>query len=157
MFKRLLDRLLDRPLGRQLDRRREPKARSRPLTAAERARYAAYFDRDVLDAARVFDGRVPFWLRPSMCGVTLGPRIHFRPGAYNPSTECGIELLGHELAHVQQYRDGMTVLGYLWASRRGYRANPYEVDAYALAAQIRAEVSATLLAERGAWLRSDNG
>ena len=42
----------------------------------ERERYAPFFASDVLDSARVVDGRVPFWLRPDMCGVTLGARIH---------------------------------------------------------------------------------
>jgi Domain of unknown function (DUF4157) len=110
-----------------------------PLTALERERYAPYFSPDVLESARVVDGHVPFWLRPDMLGVTLGPRIYLRPGAYDPNRADGIALLGHELVHVRQYRDGMTVLGYLWASRRGYRRNPYEVEAYAMGARIRAE------------------
>ena len=117
----------------------------RPLTVLERARYAAHFEPDVLDAARVIDGRVPFWLRPDMCGVTLGARIHLRAGVYDPGTDDGVELLGHELVHVRQYRDGMTVWRYLWASRRGYRRNPYEVEAYALGARIRAEAAAVRL------------
>jgi Domain of unknown function (DUF4157) len=112
---------------------------ARPLTVAERQRYAPHFAAAVLESARVFDGRVPFWLRPDMLGVTLGPRIYLRPGAYDPACLDGIALLGHELVHVRQYREGMTVLGYLWASRRGYRRNPYEVEAYAVSARIRAE------------------
>jgi hypothetical protein len=118
------------------------RAEGRPLTAAERARYAAHFEPDVLDAARVVDGRVPFWLRPDMRGVTLGPRIYLRPGAYDADSPSGVELLGHELVHVRQYRDGMTVWRYLWASRRGYRRNPYEVEACAIGARIRAEAGA---------------
>ena len=119
---------------------------ARPLTAAERARYAPYFSGEVLAAARVVDGRVPFWLRPDMLGVTLGPRIYLRPGAYDPNSADGIALLGHELVHVRQYRDGMTLLGYVWASRRGYRRNAYECEAHALAARIRSE-----LCRRGHW------
>jgi len=120
--------------------------RGRRLTLAERRRYAAYFATEVLDAARVFDGRVPFWLRPDMDGVTLGACIHLRAGAYDPDSIDGIQLLGHELAHVRQYLEaGMTVLRYLWASRRGYRRNPYEVEAYSLGARIRAEAAAERL------------
>jgi hypothetical protein len=120
--------------------------RARPLTLAEQRRYAAYFSARVLDAARVFDGRVPFWLRSDMVGVTLGSCIYLRPGAYDPDSVEGIELLGHELVHVWQYLEaGMTVLRYLWASRRGYRRNPYEVQAYSLGARIRAEARAARL------------
>jgi hypothetical protein len=70
--------------------------RGRRLTLAERRRYAAYFATEVLDAARVFDGRVPFWLRPDMDGVTLGACIHLRAGAYDPDSIDGIQLLGHD-------------------------------------------------------------
>ncbi len=124
---------------------RDRRPDGRPLTATERARYAAHLDTDVLDAARVIDGRVPFWLRPDMLGVTLGSRIYLRPGAYDPDSLSGVELLGHELVHVRQYRDGMTVWRYLWASRRGYRCNPYETEAFAIGARIRAEASASRL------------
>jgi flagellar biosynthesis GTPase FlhF len=35
-----------------------------------------------------------------------GNDIHFAPGRYNPDTRAGQELLGHELAHVVQQREG---------------------------------------------------
>jgi hypothetical protein len=37
---------------------------------------------------------------------TQGKNIHFQPGKYQPTTQSGQELLGHELAHVQQQRAG---------------------------------------------------
>jgi Domain of unknown function (DUF4157) len=43
--------------------------------------------------------------------------IYFRPGVYNASTTEGIALLGHELVHVGQYRNGMTTLSYLLSTR----------------------------------------
>jgi hypothetical protein len=113
----------------------------RRLSDQERARYAPFFEPELLDSVRVVEGHVPFWLRPDMLGVTLGPRIHFRPGAYDAGTADGIELLGHELVHVQQFRRGMTVWRYVWASRRGYRRNRYEVEAYARGATIRAALN----------------
>ena len=120
-------------------RRRAGLRDGRPLTATELARYSDYFDAALLASVRVIDGRVPFWLRPDMNGVTLGDRIYLRRGVYDPTRLDGIELLGHELVHVRQYCEGMTVLRYLWASRRGYRRNPYEVEAYAIGARIRAQ------------------
>jgi hypothetical protein len=119
-------------------------ALERPLTRDELRRYEPYFSADVLTQARVVDGKVPRWLRPDMCGVTLGSRIHFRAGAYDPRTADGIELLAHELVHVRQFLEGMTVGRYVWACRRGYRRNRFEVEAYAVAARIRAEVCAHL-------------
>ena len=115
-------------------------ALERPLSPVELARYAPYFSADVLDVARVIDGKVPGWLRPDICGVTLGSRIHFRAGAYDPLTAEGIELLAHELVHVRQFSEGMTLSRYVWACRRGYRRNSFEVEAYAVAAQIRANL-----------------
>ena len=38
--------------------------------------------------------------------ITEGSAIHFAPGAYQPHTADGQELLGHELAHVVQQRRG---------------------------------------------------
>ena len=35
-----------------------------------------------------------------------GDAVHFRPGAYDPHSASGQELLGHELAHVVQQREG---------------------------------------------------
>lgn len=110
----------------------------RPLSAAERAVLAPHFDAALLDRVRIVDGRVPFWLRRDMQGVTLGHRIYFRVGACDPGCADGIELLAHELAHVAQYARGMTVLGYVWAARRGYWRNPYEVEARAIGARVRA-------------------
>ena len=37
---------------------------------------------------------------------TLGNDIHFAPGQFNPGTGRGRELLGHELTHVVQQRQG---------------------------------------------------
>ena len=34
----------------------------------------------------------------------------------------------------------MTMLAYLWAARRGYRRDRYEIEARAIAARIRSEV-----------------
>ena len=37
---------------------------------------------------------------------TQGNKIHFAPGMYNPSSQTGMKLLGHELTHVIQQREG---------------------------------------------------
>lgn len=109
----------------------------RPLTTDEMAIYADQFPAEVLDSARIFEGKVPWWLRSDMAGITLGNEIYFRDGVYLPGTASGVEILGHELVHVQQYADGMTYARYIWASRNGYRNNPYEKQAYDKGAVIR--------------------
>jgi len=114
------------------------RGRGRPLSAAELALFSPHFDAALLGQVQIFDGCAPFWLRPDMQGVTLGRRIYFRAGACDPRCADGIELLAHELAHVAQYARGMTILGYVWASRRGYWRNPYEVEARAVGARVRA-------------------
>lgn len=118
-------------------------ANERPLTAAEFDCYRPYFQQQTLDTARIVEGRVPIWLRKKMCAVVLGHRIYLRaeldqPRAYQPNTPHGCELLAHELTHVEQYLSGMTVCRYLWASRHGYHNNPYEVEAYAQGARLKA-------------------
>lgn len=122
-------------------------AEGRPLSELERALYRPYFQQRTLDVVRIVEGHVPFWLRRSMCAVVLGHRIHFRaevdrPGAYQANTASGIELLAHELTHVEQFLSGMTIFKYLWASRRGYRQNPFEIEAYAKGAHVGEQIRA---------------
>src|SRR4051794_2786479 len=38
-----------------------------------------------------------------------GDDVHFAPGEYNPASDAGRELIGHELAHVVQQRQGRVV------------------------------------------------
>jgi hypothetical protein len=114
----------------------------RPLTVHERTVFAPYFCHEVLEAARIVDGKVPFWLRRDMCAVVLYNRIYLRVGAYQPDTPQGMALLGHELMHVAQYLAGMTVWRYLWSCRHGYRNSPYELQAYAAASRILAGLGA---------------
>jgi hypothetical protein len=45
-------------------------------------------------------------LRAGAHAVTLGDNLYFAPGCYRPGTEEGLWLIGHELAHVLQQREG---------------------------------------------------
>src|SRR5690606_27786827 len=38
---------------------------------------------------------------------TQGEQIHFAPGQFNPDTEKGKNLIGHEFAHIVQQRSGV--------------------------------------------------
>jgi len=109
--------------------------KGRLLSLQERALLRPYFAQIVLNEARIVDGsfggRVPFWLRRSMCAVVLGRTIYFRAGAYQPNTQRGAELLGHELTHVSQFLHGMNIFKYLWSCRYGYFKSFYEIEAYA--------------------------
>ncbi|MDQ6717699.1 MAG: DUF4157 domain-containing protein [Gemmatimonadota bacterium] len=72
-------------------------------------------------------------------GFTLGRTIFLHDGELLDET-----LLLHELRHVHQFRERKSFpVRYLWQSiRRGYRANPYEVDARRFSA-IRLRISET--------------
>lgn len=111
-------------------------SKGRPLNADEYVHYQPYFQARTLHLVRIFEGKTPFWLRKKMCAVVLGSHIYFRNDAYQANTREGIELLAHELTHVEQYLSGMTIFKYLWASRNGYKKNPYEVEAYAKGAYV---------------------
>lgn len=113
-----------------------------------------YFQSRTLDLVRIVEGHVPFWLHKSMCAVVLKHRIYLRAeldktsfydlASYKSGTHtsfaANVELLAHELAHVEQYLSGMTIIKYLWASRYGYWKNPYEVEAYAKGAFVRQQI-----------------
>lgn len=68
----------------------------------------------------------------SVAGITLWRTIWF--GA---DTQVTLELLLHEVRHVQQFEDSATFpLRYVWEFiRRGYQANRFEVDARRYAAE----------------------
>lgn len=110
-------------------------SKGRPLSLQERALFSPYFAQIVIHQARIVDGsfggKVPFWLRKSMCAVVLGQTVYFRAGAYLPNTKRGAELLGHELTHVSQFLHGMTLFKYVWSCRYGYFKSQYEIEAYA--------------------------
>lgn len=108
----------------------------RPLHQTERTLYSPYFQQRTLDEVRIVEGHTPFWLSKNMCAIVLGRHIYFRPCAYQGNTSACVELLAHELTHVEQYLSGMTILKYLWASRHGYRKNPFEIEAYAKGAYV---------------------
>jgi hypothetical protein len=115
--------------------------RGRPLSTDEYHLYEPYFQPSTLQKARLIEGRTPFWLSKNMCAIVLGHRIYFTEQAYQFNTLSGIELLAHELTHVEQYISGMTIFKYIWAARKGYRKNAYEVEAYAKGAAVRAQLS----------------
>lgn len=118
----------------------------RPLNATERALYLPYFQPRTLQLVRIIEGYVPFWLSKRMCAVVLGHRIYFRYGLYQSdesvliNAPASLELLAHELTHVEQYLSGMTIFKYMWASRYGYWRNPYEIEAYSKGAYVCAQI-----------------
>jgi uncharacterized protein RhaS with RHS repeats len=115
----------------------------RGLSECEKFVLAPYIPQVDLDNAEIHDGTVPWYLRDDMDGITRGNDIYFRPGVYDPRTPEGIALLGHELVHVGQYRNGMNWLNYgIEAMRNGYRDSKYEVPAYDLQAKIGVAVGA---------------
>jgi len=104
----------------------------RALTECEKNLLRPYIPDVDLNNADLHDGKVPWYLGKQFAGITRGNDIYFRPGVYDPTSADGIAMLGHELVHVGQYRDGMTWLSYLWESlRHGYDNNKYEIPAYA--------------------------
>ena len=113
--------------------------KGRPLSLQERAFFGPYFAQIVLDKARIVEGKVPFWLRRSMCAVVLGDTVYLRAGAYQPNTKRGVALLGHELTHVSQFLHGMNLLKYVWSCRYGYFNSVYEIEAYAKGQRIASD------------------
>ena len=112
----------------------------RPLTSCEKGALGPYIPQTDLDSADLHDGEVPWYLGSDYVGITRGNDIYFRPGVYDATTTAGVALLGHELVHVGQYRNGMTVASYLWSTRNGYRNSPYEQEAYDLQDRIQSDL-----------------
>lgn len=70
-----------------------------------------------------------------------GSELHFQPGAYDPHSASGQELLGHELAHVVQQREGRVSAGPQGKDAPINRDPSLEAEADALgAAAARGEI-----------------
>jgi len=74
-----------------------------PLPSPLREKMEAAFATD-FSAVRVHEGGAA----PAMAAVayTCGNDLHFAPGRYDPASQAGQELIGHELTHVVQQRAG---------------------------------------------------
>jgi gamma-glutamyl-gamma-aminobutyrate hydrolase PuuD len=80
-----------------------PSGSGRPLSHRVRGALEAYFEAD-FSAVRVHVGPAA----PALGGRAFahGERLFFAPGAFDPDSPRGLWLLGHELAHVVQQREG---------------------------------------------------
>jgi hypothetical protein len=95
-----------------------------------------YIPREDLESAILHLDHVPWYLPRRFCAVVRGSNIYVRAGIHAWNTPAWLALLGHELVHVGQYRNGMTALSYLCAAVLGYRRNRYEQEAYAVQSRI---------------------
>jgi hypothetical protein len=77
--------------------------RAEPLPPAVLAKMESFFRADFRDV-RIHVGAEAH--RLGALAFTRGSHIFFAHGQYNPHTPAGQQLLGHELAHVQQQRAG---------------------------------------------------
>jgi Domain of unknown function (DUF4157) len=74
-----------------------------PLPSAVKLRMERYFDTDFSDV-RVHLGNEAASI--GALAFTLGSDLYFAPDQYQPHTQYGQELIGHELTHVLQQREG---------------------------------------------------
>ncbi|MBN1944413.1 MAG: DUF4157 domain-containing protein, partial [Bradymonadales bacterium] len=82
-------------------KRRQDRARALPASLKTTMEKAFRTD---FSTVKVYEGD-----QASQMGAlayTQGEEIHFGPGQYEPDSQSGRELLGHELAHVVQQREG---------------------------------------------------
>lgn len=77
--------------------------KDKPIPDDVRGKMEEAFDADFSDVRIQEDDGLK---QSDTLAVTSGQDIHFAPGHYDPSTQEGQELLGHELAHVVQQRRG---------------------------------------------------
>lgn len=75
----------------------------KPLEPGILAHMENFFNAD-FSRVRVHEG--PAAQAMGALAFTLGETLYFTPGLYDTSTREGIQLLGHELTHVVQQRDG---------------------------------------------------
>jgi len=74
-----------------------------PLPPPVRRQMEAYFATDFSDVRVHVGGEAP---AIGALAFTVGTDLYFAPGQYQPHTLSGRELIGHELTHVVQQREG---------------------------------------------------
>jgi hypothetical protein len=95
-----------------------------------------YIPREDLESAVLHIDHAPWYLPRRFSAVVRGSNVYVRGGIHEQNTSAWLALLGHELVHVGQYRNGMTALSYLCAAVLGYRRSRYEKEAYAVQLRI---------------------
>ncbi|WP_428000315.1 RHS repeat-associated core domain-containing protein [Acidovorax sp.] len=115
----------------------------RPLTQREKDFLEPYIPKIDLDSADIRVGEKPFYTQNGVDAITRGNVIYFTDPGQTFCTPKDLALLGHELFHVGQYREGMTWLSYLLASKNGYEKNAYEIPAHDLHRKIYRELKAS--------------
>lgn len=80
-----------------------PSGGGRPLPDSVRTKMESFFGADFSDV-RIHVG--PEAPSIGALAFTMGSSLYFAPGQYNPDSPQGQALLGHELAHVVQQRQG---------------------------------------------------
>lgn len=65
----------------------------------------SYFPEDFDFSTIQLKNGIPWWAAGSPDAVTFRNTIYFGEGVYNPNTAGGIALIGHEVLHVQQFRE----------------------------------------------------
>jgi len=75
----------------------------RPLEPGIRDAMERLFQAD-FSAVRVHEGSTASSI--GALAFTVGDALHFAPGRYDPTSRAGVALLGHELTHVVQQREG---------------------------------------------------
>ncbi|MEO7862052.1 MAG: RHS repeat-associated core domain-containing protein [Nitrospirales bacterium] len=82
-----------------------------PLTDCVKGILAPYFPGLNLDLIDIHEG-LPWYTRDNIAAITRGNDIYFGPKRYDPYSNAGIGLIGHETAHVGQLS---------WPGFRGHR------------------------------------
>ena len=138
---------MKRPLElirRILGRDRSPRPIVRRLNGFEKEALAACIPGEDLDGAVIHIGDMPWYAPKWASDITRGKDIYFAPDVYDGFLLRSLSLLGHELAHVGQYRLGMRWCTYLWSCVGGYRNSMYELPAFAMGEQISGKLDAAI-------------
>jgi hypothetical protein len=93
-----------KPVTQNLLANSTPQGQESPLPPSIQLKMEASFGADFSDVRIHANSQAPTML--NAVAFTDGTNIHFAPNQYRPNHSEGLELLGHELTHVVQQREG---------------------------------------------------
>jgi RHS repeat-associated protein len=77
---------------------------TQPLSDCVKNLLATYFDRGLLNSIRVHPNGLPSFVPKGKMAYTSGADVYYAQGKYDPNSARGIAIMGHEVAHSEQYR-----------------------------------------------------
>lgn len=117
----------------------QSRGQGQPLDPNIRTSLESYFQEDFSSVRLHNDIRADYFSKNlNAQAFTVGDNVYFQQGYYNPTSQVGVQLLVHEIAHVRQQRHGVKLASKLPGGKlaTGQPGDAYEQEASRVAQEF---------------------